>query len=410
MRKIVSALVSFVLCGIVYQSYAQTARHDRAVFVEDKDTFREQMEKTADERAKKEEEKEKKLKMDFSGVDIPASVDEFHKAWYNELVIQGLTGTCWAFSSTSFFESEIYRLTQRKIKLSEMYTVYWEYVEKAQRFVQERGDSRFSRGSQPNATKRVWKKYGVVPKQFFTGMSSAQEFLDLRQMYSEMKAYLESVKETNAWNEDIVLATIKSILNHYMGTPPATITIDGKKMTPREYFENIIKLNLDDYADVMSLMEKPYYEKVEYEVADNWWHSKEYYNVPLDDFIKIIKKAVREGYTVSIAGDTSEAGLYDRLDVAMVPTFDIPADYIDDNSRQFRFSNESTTDVHAIHLVGYLEKDGKDWYLIKDSGTGAQNGKIKGYFFYHEDYVKLKMLNFMVHKDIVKEIVGERIQ
>jgi bleomycin hydrolase len=409
MKKIIPVALFLAILLLAQQLTAQTERHDTCIFVEDKDQFREYMQKAADEASQKEKEEKKELKMNFTGIDIPASVDEFHKAWYNEPVIQGLTGTCWAFSSTSFFESEIYRLTQRKIKLSEMYTVYWEYVEKAQRFVHERGDSLFSKGSQPNATKRVWKKYGVVPKQFYTGMSSAQEFLDLRQMYSEMKAYLESVKETNAWNEDVVLATIKSILNHYMGAPPSMIAIDGKQMTPREYFESIIKLNLDDYADVMSLMEKPYYEKVEYEVEDNWWHSKEYYNVPLDDFIKIIKKAVREGYTVSIAGDTSEAGLYDRLNVAMVPTFDIPSDYIDEYARQFRFSNESTTDVHAIHLVGYLEKDGKDWYLIKDSGTGAQNGKIKGYFFYHEDYVKLKMLNYMVHKDIVKEIVGERI-
>jgi len=37
---------------------------------------------------------------------------------------------CWCFSTTSFLESEIYRLTQRKIKLSELHTVYWEYVEK----------------------------------------------------------------------------------------------------------------------------------------------------------------------------------------------------------------------------------------------------------------------------------------
>ncbi len=402
MRKIVSTVVSFVLCIAVYQACAQTERHDKAIFAEDKDEFLEYMQRTSDELSKKDEEKVKKLKMNFTGVNIPASVNEFQKCWYSEPISQGMTGT--------FFESEIYRLTQRQIKLSEMYSVYWEYVEKARRFVRERGDSVFSKGSQPNATKQIWKKYGVVPHEFYKSVNSEQKFHDLRKMYAEMKDYLESVKERNAWNEDAVIATIKSILNNYMGKPPATITVDGKEITPKEYFENILRLNLYDYIDVMSLKEKPYYEKVEYEVMDNWWHSKEYYNVRLDDFMNIIKKAVREGYTVCIVGDTSEPGYYAKLDVAMVATFDIPAEYIDEHARQFRFSNDSTTDDHAIHLVGYLEKDGKDWYLIKDSGSSAQNGKHKGYFFYHEDYVKLKMMNFLVHKNVVKEIVGKSIQ
>lgn len=400
----------FIFYIVLQDGFTQITSQDKCIFIEDKDEFKQYMEKSADEISKKEEEKVKKLKMDFTGVNLPTSANEFEKCWYSEPISQGMTGTCWSFSATSFFESEIYRLTQRQIKLSEMYSVYWEYVEKARRFVRERGDSVFSKGSQPNATKQVWKKYGVVPHEFYKSMNPAQKFHDLRKMYSEMKDYLESVKERNAWNEDAVIATIKSILNNYMGKPPATITVDGKKITPKEYFENILRLNLYDYIDVMSLKGKPYYEKVEYEVRDNWWHSKEYYNVPLDDFMNIIKKAVREGYTVCIVGDTSEPGYYAKLDVAMVATFDIPAQYINEHARQFRFSNDSTTDDHAIHLVGYLEKDGKDWYLIKDSGSSAQNGKHKGYFFYHEDYVKLKMMNFLVHKDVVKEIVGRSIQ
>jgi hypothetical protein len=33
----------------------------------------------------------------------------------------------------------VYRLTGQEIKLSEMFTVYWEYVERAKRFIAERG-------------------------------------------------------------------------------------------------------------------------------------------------------------------------------------------------------------------------------------------------------------------------------
>jgi len=126
--------------------------------------------------------------------------------------------------------------------------------------------------------------------------------------------------------------------------------------------------------------------------------------------MRIIKNAVRTGYTICIVGDTSESGYHPKFDVALVPTYDIPAEYIDEHARQFRFSNEATTDDHAMHLVGYLEKDGKDWYLIKDSGSTAYNGKHKGYFFYHEDYVKLKMMNYLIHKDVVVMTLGRAIK
>ena len=89
-----------------------------------------------------------------------------------------------------------------------------------------------------------------------------------------------------------------------------------------------------------------------------------------------------------------------------VPSFDIPSQYIDANARIFRFYNHTTTDDHGIHLIGYTTKDGKDWYLIKDSGSGSRNNSIHpGYYFYSDDYVKLKMLGIMVSKSAIPEIV-----
>jgi bleomycin hydrolase len=148
---------------------------------------------------------------------------------------------------------------------------------------------------------------------------------------------------------------------------------------------------------------------VEYKVPDNWWHSTDYYNVPLDVFMEALKKVVRSGYTASIGGDVSEPGFDRMTQCAIVPDFDIPAAFISDDARQFRFSNGTTTDDHGMHLVGYLEKDGKDWYLIKDSGSGSRNNNPDaaefGYYFFSSDYVKLKMMDFMVHKDAVKDLL-----
>ena len=232
-----------------------------------------------------------------------------------------------------------------------------------------------------------------------------QKYHDHKAMIKEMKAYLDNLKASHAWNEDEAIKVIKSILNHYMGEPPTEFYFDGTKYSPKEFLNNYLKLNLDDYVDILSYMQKPYYQQVEYEVEDNWWHSKDYYNVPLNVFMDALKNAIRNGYTVVIGGDVSEAGYDSWHKVGVIPTFDIPSEYIDENARQFRFSNKTTADDHGIHLIGYMEKDGKDWYLIKDSGSGSRNTGDKGFYFYHEDYVKLKIMDFMVYKGAVENIL-----
>jgi len=380
---------------------------DKGIFVEHKDGFLEEIFKSSDDFIKSNRPLKKTFRIDFTGMDIPKSINEFTSCWFNPPVSQGRTGTCWCFSTTSFFESECLRLTGKKVKLSEMYTVYWEYIEKTKRYINERGESEFSEGSEANAVTRIWKEYGIVPEDFYTGLRKDQKFHDHAKMIEEMQSYLKNIKTNNAWNEDDAVRNIKSILNHYLGEPPTEVIVDGKKYTPKTYLNDYLKIITDDYVDVMSLMEKPYFKKVEYEVSDNWWHNSDYYNIPLDDFMSSIKNAIKNGYTLAIGGDVSEAGYDTWKNAAVVPSFDIPSKSIDENARQFRFSNGTTQDDHGIHLVGYENKNGRSWFLIKDSGAGSRNGNSKGYVFYDEDYVKLKIMDFMVHKDAVKELLSK---
>lgn len=247
-------------------------------------------------------------------------------------------------------------------------------------------------------------KYGAVPAASYSGMLPGQKFHDHDPMVKEIQAYLKFIKENNIWNESDVLGNVKSILNYYMGDPPLKVLLDNREMTPLEYLSDHIKLNLDDYVDLLSLKQEPYNSYVKNPVPDNWWLNDHYYNLPLDEFTAIVNQALSKGYTVMLGGDVSEAGYDAHTEVGMIPTFDIPSDYIDEDSRQFRFSNKSTTDDHGIHAVGMMKLNGDYWYLIKDSGSGAQNGPNKGYRFYHQDFIKLKILDLMVHKDVTGDL------
>jgi len=276
---------------------------------------------------------------------------------------------------------------------------------KALRFIGERGVSYFSIGSQPNAAVRVWKEYGIVPADAYPSAKSEASIFEDRELFSELKDCVQSLANAGKWDVPGATDTLRAILDRYMGPPPATIAVGGVEMPPRDYLRDICRLELDSYVNLLSLAEEPYHTWVEYRVPDNWWYSRDYYNVPLGEFMSVIGTALRSGYSVCVAGDTSEAGYLFSRGIAMVPTFDIPPDFIDENARQLRFAHGTTTDDHAFHLVGWVERGGAEWFLAKDSSTKAWNAPYPGYIFIHEDFVRLKVLNLLVHRDVVRRAV-----
>ena len=413
-----------VLCLIAVPSTALLAQTDTVKYVpkyydptleqmeDEGDSLKEVRDSITDEIRDRQEEQEevdkenkRSLRFDFANVAKPESPEAFTSEFHFPPVAQYRTGTCWSFSATSFFESEVARLTGRKIKLSEMHTVYYEWVEKARYYIRERGNSSLTQGSETNAVMRMMKWYGMVPYDLYPGLVDEKQRHDHSAMSREIRNYLGFVKEHDYWDEKQALRQVMLILNKYLGQPPETFEFEGATMTPTEFTKNILKLNPDDYVCFMSTLAFPFYSQGPFEVHDNWWHDSSYYNLPLDEWYQVIRDAIRAGYTLTIGGDVSEPGHHGLEDAAIVPDFDIPQSYINQHSREYRFYNESTGDDHGLHLVGYLELDGRDWYLIKDSGRSGHWGEFEGYYFYRDDYIRLKMLIFTVHKDAVADVL-----
>ncbi len=380
---------------------------DQSTFTQRKNPFYEKIHADLDAyyRSLKAEEKRESLVMDFSGRNYPTDLETYRLQWHNPPESQGLTSTCWAFSTLSMLESDLNRRYGLQVKLSQMFVVYHEYLEKATRFINTRGESYIAPGSEANAVTRVIKKYGVVPWSAYPGKPEAQPFHDHRALDREIKDFLDGIKKSGNWNLEQALATVRAIMDHYLGTPPQAVTWKGKKYPPLNFSRDVLKLNPEEYVDIISYLQQPFWRQVEYQVPDNWWHDRSYYNLPLEDFMAVLKDVIKSGYTVSIGGDTSEPGYSAELEVGVVPGFDIPRSHIDDHARQFRFSNRTTTDDHGIHIVGWSELDGDTWFVIKDSGSGAFAGKNPGYRFIREDYVKLKWMDFMVHRSAVESLL-----
>lgn len=303
-------------------------------------------------------------------------------------------------------ESEIKRITGKEIKLSEIYTVYWEYVEKARGYISKRGHQPFAQGAESDGVYIIWEKYGIVPAYAYTGLKKYDKH-NHNLMLDEMKAYLDMVGEKGYWDEEANIEHIRLILDRYLGRPPESFEYEGKTTDPKTFLHDVLKVDSADYVQFISTLSAPFFEMTKFDVDDNWRPTSTYYNIPLDDFYAGIRDAVRNGYTVCIGGDVSEPGYYGFEDAAIIPTFDIPFDYIDQDSRELRIYRKMTDDDHGVHLIGYKKEGGKDWFLIKDSARASRHGKHHGYIFYREDYVKLKMLSYTVHKDAVSGLLGK---
>ena len=48
--------------------------------------------------------------------------------------------------------------------------------------------------------------------------------------------------------------------------------------------------------------------------------------------MNIVKTSIKNGYSMSIGGDVSESGYSSTHDVAMVPSYDIPSEFIDEHN------------------------------------------------------------------------------
>ena len=344
------------------------------------------------------------LRVDWSGIDAPDSPAEFDQVWHTPPTPQYMTSTCWAFCSTSFMESESKRIAGNEIKLSEMWVVYWEYVEKARSFLREFGHTPFAQGGQDKGTIEVFRQYGAVPREAYPGVLDPAGRHDHTDLERELKGYLQWVLDSGTWDEEQNLAYVRSILDKHLGTPPTSIEWEGRRYTPREFLTDVLQLEMDDYRFVVSRMDKPFHEAVLLDVPDNWRRSDDYLNLPLDEFYGVLKKAIGEGYSVSIGGDNSEPGMDGQYDKAIIPAWDIPAAFINQASREFRIANGTTGDDHGVHIVGTTERGGRTWFLIKDSNRSSRLGTHQGYYFWDGDYIRLKMLSYTVHKDLLEGV------
>lgn len=352
---------------------------------------------------------------------------------------QGMTGTCWSFSSLSFFESEMIRQGVKTPDiLAEMYIVRKAYEAKADRFIRMDGKINFGEGGAFHDIPYVIKRYGIVPKEVYSGLAAGAKEYNHDELFSILNSYMQTILAQVQKGHGIESTWKKgfaAILDNYLGADPTTFTYKGKQYTPQTYAASL-GLNMDNYVSITSFSNDPFYASCELAIPDNWaWGDS--YNVPLEDMVTIAENALKNGYTLAWGADVSEKGFNFRQGIAILPedpsTIQVKgADNKSFNNagaerksnaflepvkeitvtqelRQEGYDEKVTTDDHGMHIVGlYKDQNGTRYFLVKNS-WGTDN-LPQGYLYVSEHYFRLKTINIYIHKDALTKDVRSKLK
>jgi bleomycin hydrolase len=334
---------------------------------------------------------------------------------------QARTGTCWSFATTSFIETELIRMGKGPLDLSEMFFVRATYPQKAENFVRLHGNTVFGQGSVAGDVFRAVRLYGFVPESVYVGRRYGGE----RHDHSELQGVLQAALTALVGNGQLSAVwptAVSGILDAYLGPLPGEFAFRGRTYTSRSFADQL-GFRPDAYVELTSFSHHPFYAWFAIEIPDNWARNRSY-NVPLDELIAVIDRAVERGFSVAWDGDVSERSFCHAKGVAVLPSE--PWDERDDDARQrvcsvpepeaqvtqevrqLGFDNYTSSDDHLMHIVGIArDQDGTKYYVTKNSWgpTGAR----QGYVYISEAYVRAKTISVVVHRDALPAELARRL-
>lgn len=352
---------------------------------------------------------------------------------------QNRSGTCWDYSTLSFFEAEILKATGKVYDLDESFVASKTYMDRAVQVVRLHGDCQFAQGGSAYDPLYCIQNYGIIPQGImpFPGslygdsLNNFNEFFEVMTPYVRAIATSNSKKISNQWK-----VGLQGILDAYLGKCPENFTFEGKNYTPKTFAASL-GVDWNNYVSVTSYTHHPFWTQFAVEVQDNWRNPLSW-NVPMDDMARIIENAVMNGYTVAWGGDVSEEGFtrqglayfYDTKKMESLAGSDMArwlklskakkTNLIDSlgvnvpeleptqEQRQQRFDNWELTDDHGMLIYGIAkDQNGKEYYMVKNSW--GESGEYKGIWYMTKNFIIANTMDFMVNKNAIPKDIRKKM-
>ncbi len=353
---------------------------------------------------------------------------------------QNRSGTCWDYSTLSYFEAEILKASGKTYDLCEAFVANKNYMDRAIQVVRLHGDCQFSQGGSAYDVLYVLKNYGICPEDAmpFPGSLYGDSLNNFNEFFGQLEPYVAGIarskekKISNQWK-----VGMQGILDAYLGKCPESFSYNGKTYTPKSFAASL-GLDWNNYVSVTSFSHHPYYTQYAVEVQDNWRNPLSW-NLPMEDMARIIDNAVMNGYTVAWGGDVSEPGFtrkglayfYDTKKMESLSGSDMAkwlkmsatkrTNLVDSlgctvpeltptpEQRQERFDNWELTDDHGMLIYGIAkDQNGKEYYMVKNSW--GESGDYKGIWYMTKNFIIANTMDYMVNKNAIPKDILKKME
>ena len=351
---------------------------------------------------------------------------------------QSRSGTCWAYSTLSYFEAEILKKSGKTYDLSEMFIANQDYIDRATMMVRLHGDMQFAQGGSAYDVYYILKTNGICPEEAMAApgslvgdtLNNFNEFFKVMTPYVKALATSEAKKLSPAWKN-----ALQGIIDAYIGKKPEKFTYEGKEYTPQT-FSASLGLDWNDYVSITSYTHHPFWTEFPVEVQDNWRGGMSW-NIPMDDMARIIDNAIDNGYTVAWGGDVSDDGFTREGLAILIDTekmadnegsdmakwlkltakernekikklgANVPELTPSQEKRQEEFDNWQLTDDHGMLIYGKAtDQNGREYYMVKNSW--GKTGTYKGIWYMSKNFIIAKTMDFLVNKNAVPKDIRKK--
>ena len=362
------------------------------------------------------------------------------------------SGRCWLFSALNVLREQMAKkINVDFIELSQNYMSFCDKIEKSNYFLESMienadkpADDRLVNwllhtpvgdGGQWDMFVGLVKKYGVMPKEAMpeTFQSENTAFMNkiINTMLRKDAVLLRNAVADKKSHEEVeamkteMLKEVYNILSVCLGNPPDTFNFEyvdkdkvyhlDENLDPHSFYEKYVGVNLDDFISIINAPTetKPFNRTYTVDHLGSAVEADEirYFNLPMDEFKKLVIEQLKNGELVWFGCDTGKCGAREMgiWDTALYD-YETPFGIDMDMSKGDMLDFSQSAMGHAMVITGVNLVDGKpDKWKIENS-WGDANGN-KGYYIISDDwfdkYVYQACLNKKYLSDEQKKLIAE---
>ncbi len=293
---------------------------------------------------------------------------------------QGKSELCWAYGMLATIESE-HIMKGDSINLSVTYIARMMLHEKAREYYFSKGKKPISMRGMGSMLIHYINRYGALPYDSYEDPKEVNYKVLCKKVEQVCQAAIAQKTGILKLQEEL-----DDLFDSKLGYMPAQqVHMLGAEYTPLEFAHSVCYP--EEYVALTSFTHHPFREYFALEVPDNQLHD-EFLNLPLDELMTHIQKALERGHPVCWEGDISEPGFQQpRQNYVDVQPTERP---VSQASRQKAYEQLHTTDDHVMEIIGTFLKDKKRYYVCRNSW--GKNWGNHGLIYLAEDYIKLKTI------------------